>query len=148
MMNATTSRTMKEVPRSEWPFMTGIESKPINVWLSNDYLAVLYEQRINGMRRLTVNRTRRDRSKRPGQGTDWRDGITWDELQRIKNECLGEDTWCVEVYPAESDLVNVYNMRHLWVLDGPPETRFPKEAYVSDDKIDAALEIVRKAIRR
>ena len=57
MMNATTSRTMKEVPRSEWPFMTGIESKPINVWLSNDYLAVLYEQRINGMRRLTVNRT-------------------------------------------------------------------------------------------
>ena len=128
--------------------MTGIESKPINVWLSNDYLAVLYEQRINGMRRLTVNRTRRDRSKRPGQGTDWRDGITWDKLQRVKNECLGEDTWCVEVYPAESDLVNVNNMRHLWVRDGPPETRFPKEAYVSDDEIDAALEIVRKAIRR
>lgn len=143
-----TGRDMREVPREKWPFMPGLESIPINVWLSNDYLAVLYEQRVDGRRRLTVNRTRRGPSRRPGKMTDWRDGITWDELQRIKNECLGPDVWCVEVYPAEDDVMDVANMRHLWVLDEPPATRFPKEGYFSNDDIDAALNIVKAAIGR
>ena len=147
-MIRTTGRRMTEVPRDEWPAMTMLESVPLRVWLSNDYLAVLYEQRVGGMRRLTVNSTRRTRSTRPGQGTDWRDGITWDELQRVKNECLGEEVWCVECYPAESALVNANNMRHLWVLDGPPETRFPTKAYFKDSDVQAALAIVRAALGR
>lgn len=126
------SREMRELPREDWPFMPGWESVPVRAWLSTDYLAVLYEQRADGNRRLTVNRTRRN-------GRTWRDGITWDELQRVKNECLGEDVWCVECYPAEADLVNVSNMRHLWVLDGPPATRFPKEAVADDADIRASL---------
>lgn len=134
-------RYMREVPREKWPFMPGLESVPLKVWLSADYLAVLYQQRVDGNRRLTVNRTRRGRSTRPGQGTDWRDGITWDELQRVKNECLGPDVWCVECYPPASEVVDVNNMRHLWVLDEPPSTRFPKEGYFSDDDVDAAIKV-------
>lgn len=128
-----TGREMREVPREKWPFMPGWETEPLNVWLSNDYLAVLYEQRANGWRRLTVNRTRRD-SRR-----NWRDGITWDELQRVKNECLGEDVWCVENYPSEDKLVNVSNMRHLFVMPEAPEFRFPEEAVADDSDIRAAL---------
>ncbi len=47
---------------------------------------------------------------------DDKDGITWDQLQDVKNELLGPDTTAIEVYPPACDLVNEANMRHLWVL--------------------------------
>jgi hypothetical protein len=140
-VNFATGRKMREIPREQWPFMQSIETVPLRVWLSNDYLAVLYQQRIDGKLRLTVNRTRMN-------GRSWRDGITWDELQRIKNETLGADVWCVEVYPPESELVNVSNMRHLWVLQEPPETRFPKERVFSDDDAKVAVGMIRKMLGR
>ncbi len=139
----TYGREMVEVPCDEWPFMPAGESVPVRVWRSRDYLAVLYEQRADGMRRLTVNCVRRGPNRKRRAGTDWRDGITWDELQRIKNETLGTDVWCVEVYPAQSDVVDVANMRHLWPLDEAPSTRFPDHAVTSDDDIAEALRIVR-----
>lgn len=115
---------MGPVPEQEWPIMPGMETEPLMVWESRDYLAVLYQQKANGWKRLTVNSVRRN-------GKSWRDGITWDELQRIKNECLGPETWCVENYPSDSKLVDVSNMRHLFVLDEPPEFRFPEKSVFS-----------------
>lgn len=47
--------------------------------------------------------------------SDGKDGITWDQLQAVKNEVLGMDTVAVEIYPADCDLVNDVNRRHLWV---------------------------------
>ena len=49
---------------------------------------------------------------------DGGDGIPWDDLQTIKNELLGKDATCVEVYPAEHELVNEANIRHLWEVPG------------------------------
>lgn len=146
-MAKTYGRKMELVPEREWPFFPAWETEPIRVWRSKDYLAVLYRQKADGMKRLTVNSTRRMRvplSRKP-EGTDWRDGITWDELQRIKNETLGPDVWCVEVYPPEADVVDVANMRHLWPLPGPPATRFPTKAVTKDSDIQAALGILRRA---
>ena len=137
MNGMTLGHDMRRVPRELWPPMSGMECVPLDVWRSTDYLAVLYEQRIDGRRRLSVNSV-----KRNSRGL-WRDGITWDELQRVKNECLGDDVWCVEVYPAQEKLVNVSNIRHLWVLDGPPETRFPEERVVSDADAKKALDLLR-----
>ena len=113
---------MEEVPREAWPFMPQLETEALCVWRSKDYLAVLYRQLSDGNTRLTVNSVRRN-----GKG-EWRDGITWDELQRVKQECLG-DVWCMEVYPPEADVVNVSNMRHLWLLDEAPAQRFPGESF-------------------
>jgi hypothetical protein len=66
----------------------------------------------------------------PGLGTIrhlkvWRyngkDKITWDQLQAVKNECLGPDVVAIEIYPRQDDLVNSTNMRHLWEIpDGMP----------------------------
>lgn len=42
--------------------------------------------------------------------------ITWDEIQRIKNEVWGRDARAIEVYPRERDVVNSGNYRHLWRL--------------------------------
>lgn len=43
-----------------------------------------------------------------------KDCIPWDVLQAIKNELLGPDAVCVEVYPSEPNLVNEVNRRWLW----------------------------------
>lgn len=44
--------------------------------------------------------------------------ITWDQLQAIKNVVWGCDARAIEVYPADCDVVNSGNYRHLWRL-GP-----------------------------
>jgi hypothetical protein len=40
----------------------------------------------------------------------------WRDFQRIKNELVGEEAEGVEVYPAESRLVDTINHYHLWVF--------------------------------
>lgn len=42
----------------------------------------------------------------------------WRELQRIKNELCGEETEAVELYPAESRVVDTANQYHLFVFRG------------------------------
>ena len=52
----------------------------------------------------------------------WRkDGqrLTWEELQAVKCSVWG-DRVAVEVYPAQSDVVNLRHTRHLWT--GPKLT--------------------------
>lgn len=40
----------------------------------------------------------------------------WRDLQIIKNKLCGEEREAVEIYPAESRLVDSSNQYHLWVL--------------------------------
>jgi hypothetical protein len=47
----------------------------------------------------------------------------WRDLQRIKNELAGPEDEAVELYPAESRLVDTSNQYHLWVL--PKGMRMP-----------------------
>ncbi len=41
---------------------------------------------------------------------------SWMDLQRIKNELVGEGRIAVEVFPAENQFINQANMAHLWVF--------------------------------
>jgi|TARA_R100001163_G_scaffold52078_1_gene39455 hypothetical protein len=43
----------------------------------------------------------------------------WRDMQRIKNELVGEEHEAVELYPAESRLVDTANQYHMWVFDKP-----------------------------
>jgi len=47
----------------------------------------------------------------------------WRDLQIIKNTFCGDDAEGVEIYPAESRLVDTSNQYHLWVF--PPGTPLP-----------------------
>lgn len=47
---------------------------------------------------------------------DQTDGITWDELQTIKHACGFGQFDAVELYPADKDVVNTGNWRHLYIL--------------------------------
>lgn len=47
-----------------------------------------------------------------------RDGghVSWDDLQTIKNMLIGPEAEAIEIFPAESRLVNMGENRHLWVF--------------------------------
>ena len=47
----------------------------------------------------------------------------WREIQEIKNKMCGEEAEAVELYPAESRLVDTSNQFHLFVL--PEGEKFP-----------------------
>lgn len=42
--------------------------------------------------------------------------ITWDQLQELKNIYFGSEARAIEVYPAQSHVVNSKQCRHLWRL--------------------------------
>jgi hypothetical protein len=84
---------------------------PLKVWRSRFFLVQLFNQ--DGHLRLSINRT-----KINNEG-NWCDGITWDELMACKHACGFGDRWAVEVFPPEQHVVNVANIRHLWLVDQP-----------------------------
>jgi hypothetical protein len=47
---------------------------------------------------------------------DWKDGITWDEIQDIKDSCGFEDFDAIEFYPAKKDILNNANFRHIYIF--------------------------------
>ncbi len=50
--------------------------------------------------------------------------IPWRDKQRIKNELIGDEYEAVELYPAETRLVDTANQYHLWCFHDPTY-RFP-----------------------
>lgn len=64
--------------------------------------------------RLSVSRTALN-----DKGDRWLDGITWDQLQAVKDAMGYAEHDAVEVYPRSRDVVNVAAIRHLWVLREP-----------------------------
>lgn len=91
----------------------GGSARALRAWRNRHFLVALY---LDGdHERLSINRT----TLAPTGGR-WADGITWDELMRCKRAVGYGDRWCVECYPPEAAVVNVANMRHLFVLPEAP----------------------------
>jgi hypothetical protein len=105
------SSELTVVPPSEWP---AVSDPPLQCWRSSKYAVQLYnETAYPGMKRLSICRATVGTSGR------WNDGLTWDELQAIKREVGFGDWYAIEVYPRDQDIVNVSNMRHLWLMPKP-----------------------------
>lgn len=82
----------------------------INVMRSRDYLVQIFTAPLPCVCRLSINRTSIN-------GADWSADIPWEDLQRLKNEAGYATRDAVEVFPSNQDVVNVANMRHLWIMD-------------------------------
>ena len=98
------------VPPEDWTGTfrpTGISE----VWRSREFLVQVYTH--EAAERITVSRTE-------VVGERWREDISWDDLQRLKRECGRGDRCAVEIFPPDSEVVNVASMRHLWLCDPPP----------------------------
>lgn len=103
-------------PKREWqPMERGRRVGPDpfgdggEMWL-NDRYVVSVTRLPEGGTHLSIRRSDRKALH------DWRD------LQRIKNDILGPEVEAVELYPAESRLVDTANQYHLWAL--PDAQRF------------------------
>ncbi len=114
------------VPRDQWP--AKIPSGLRRVWLSKSFLVQEYDAIPPALVRLSVNRVSRYKG-------EWSDGITWDDLQRIKDEVGYAESCAVEVYPPVSKVVNVANIRHIWVL-----IQTPRFVWGQDDTDDKATD--------
>jgi hypothetical protein len=109
MTSAVQPLALAKVPIEQWPlpYPKGLKE----VWRSRFFLVQVFLD--NGVERLSICKaTLKDNG-------NWEDNITWDELQRLKQECGRGDYEAVEVYPADKDIVNVANMRHLWIVPTP-----------------------------
>lgn len=82
----------------------------------------LVEAEIGPMLHVSIKR----RDKQPMH--DWR------EKQRIKNSILGEEAEAVELYPAESRLVDTPNQYHLWALPLGARFQFGYQARCVDGR--------------
>ena len=103
--------TLKQIPKDQWPHSSlPPEKHPIEVWRSRDFLVQVFAA--IDADRLSIIRTSHT-------GKSWAENITWDEIQRLKSECGRGARDAVEIYPADKDIVNVANMRHIFVLPSP-----------------------------
>lgn len=102
------------VPPDQWPKVDYIKP-PCAVWRNRFFLVQEFDEvsALGPVKRLTISRTVMQSNGR------WEDGISWDDLQDIKNQVGFGNHYAIEVFPRERDLVNVANMRHLWVLSSP-----------------------------
>jgi hypothetical protein len=90
---------------------------PLRAWRSRDFLAQLWEDEIPGgevVWRLAIHRCKIENNG------DFSDKITWDELMEVKAGIGLDDFWAVEVFPPSEHVVNVANMRHLFICKGRP----------------------------
>lgn len=108
---------LTEVPESQWPPREPeLTERPIKVWCSRTYFVQQYACPTHGgieLRRLSVNRVTVTKTG------DWQDNIPWEDLMACKRQTGHADWYAIEIYPRDRDIVDVANMRHLWLLAEP-----------------------------
>lgn len=113
--NAKFGPCMQRVQQDQWAHIAGFQSgwSPTEIWRSNRFLA-----QITARTPTTSIAILRTELKSDG---NWEDGITWDELMAVKRQIGFGDRDALEVYPRDSDVVFVANIRWLWIPEHPPE---------------------------
>ncbi|MFZ3484239.1 DUF7694 domain-containing protein [Sphingomonas sp. 3-13AW] len=101
------------VPVADWP-LEPICASRVRVLRSRNFLVQVFVE-VGSIVRLSVNRTDWDERQQR-----FREDISWEDLQRLKREAGYADEWAVEVLPADGEIVNVANMRHIWLLPEAP----------------------------
>jgi hypothetical protein len=129
--NALHPAHLVPIPRELWPDMRdapsgGTGSVPLNCLRSRSFLVVVWLEP-NGFTRLSVNRTEWDERKQR-----FRDDISWDDLQRLKAEAGFANCCALEVYPPDDHIINVANMRHIFVVPTPPRFMWKRAAAESE----------------
>lgn len=111
---ATLPPDLVPVPEEQWPVQDGAACR--GAWVSRRYCVVAWQEPEDRPLRISINRTKYN----PSTG-QWRDGITWDEIQAIKRDIGLGDRWAAEAYPPDDQMVDVACLRHIWILDDEPD---------------------------
>lgn len=100
-----------------------LERSPSRVWRNMHFLVQEFE--CGPYLRLTLCRTMIDESGH------WLANISWEEMQCIKHSLGYGPRQAVEIFPRDEDVVNVANMRHLWIL---PEGEILPFGWIKDSR--------------
>ena len=77
-------------------------TEPVEMWKNHRYTAIVARDDQGVVHHISLRRN------------DRKPHVPWRDLQRIKNELAGEEAEAIELFPAESRLVDCANQRHLW----------------------------------
>ncbi len=121
-------------PKWSWeecPVSRDYPAEPGERWFRNGY----YQVFITPIGKEMVHLSIKTHDRRPSR--DWRD------FQQIKNDLVGAECEGVELFPAESRLVDTANQYHMWAVKDP-EVRFPlgfnEGRVVSNDTHSGAIQ--------
>lgn len=87
------------------------EIREREMWKNDKYTVTVYRHDDGVIRLLSIKRND------GGAVRDWR------HMQKIKNELAGRETEAIQLFPAESRLVDTANQTWLWCF--PPGTQLP-----------------------
>lgn len=90
--------------------MTSVKNKPDRAWKNNHYIVQLYRKE-----RVIFGITMDKLMIRRNDAEPIRD---WYTLQNIKNEILGKEHEAIQIFPKDSELVDVANMYWLFCESG------------------------------
>ncbi len=112
--NTLRPHNLSLIPKPEWPDAMRKKGPRVlkEVWHSRKYIVQVFEEPEN-VERLSICRTEYNTQ------LEYIDRLTWEQLQQIKDQVGRGDKYAIEVYPKNCDVVNVANMRHLWILENP-----------------------------
>ncbi|UAL42168.1 hypothetical protein K8B83_14930 [Shewanella inventionis] len=116
-MSTQSLKSFTEIPKQDWP--PHQQKTLVRVLLSSEFLVQQFVE-TDGLIRLSICKTNR-------KGNRWADGITWDQLQEIKMHAGFGSKCAVEVFPEDSNVVNVANMRHIFILPERPAFAWTKQ---------------------
>jgi hypothetical protein len=108
--NAKRSELLEPIDRKNWPHDDEISR--IAVLISRRFLVQVF-QHTNEIIRLSCNRTSLD------QFGNWEENLSWEELMEIKRQAGYGNAYAVEVLPEDQNIINVANMRHIWIIPQP-----------------------------
>lgn len=98
----------RAIPAEQWQYKSA--ANMTSVHQSRTFLVQVFNE-ADDVVRLSVNRTEMNFKK-----NRWEDGISWEALQEIKDALGFADRDAVEIHPRQCDVINVANMRHLFVV--------------------------------
>ena len=83
------------------------------IYRSKKYTVIVWN--VPAGKKLSISRNEWD-----SHTNRYKDGITWDEIMEIKRQVGFGEQNAVEFYPPDSQVINIANVRHIWIL--PQET--------------------------
>jgi hypothetical protein len=108
---------LQVVPAAELPDVRNVAATMscvvVGAWRSRHHLVVEYIEP-TGFHRLTMQCAQVD-----AQGK-WLQGLTWDTMMELKEQSGHGDKWGVECFPPIANVVNVSNLRHIFLLTEKP----------------------------
>jgi len=131
-----------KIPEEQTKDLTVNGKRPQACFRNRHFLAMLTMDDCDGTPylRMTVNRT----ELRNDGG--FKDGITWDELMAVKRGIGFADLWMTEVYPPDEEIVNVGNMRHLFLVNQPPFAWVKQKAESPPERKPGIFARIRKSL--